>query len=366
MRKHIVYLIILVFILSACAPATRLQVTRLGFEPEEVVEKIIYALPQTLLKISVTYNKQVLIPGPYAQYGEKYLGIRNCITKRVEKWQIIGVGIKGFNEIDPEHYYVINALSGNIPYKTFQQLVEKGYITGGSLDVNEDFVQPYRMSGQEGNIIAFEDVTVNPYLEQKQETMYKTIVTDTSFVQVPVNRTILEKKTLEQKAEEAANFILELRLSRFELLSGYGEVFPDGEAMEATINKMDQLEKEYISLFTGKEHFETYTRELYIIPAFQQDNKRYPVGYFSDQLGFVPASLNEGYPVSVEIIPSGKTRSLRNLIPQNPEENVYNEIYYRLPDVADVRVLWGDQELIEKRMNIYQLGALVSVPLDIK
>jgi len=366
MRNHIGYLVVLILSLSACAPTTSLQVTRLGFEPEEVQEKVIYALPQTLLKISITYNKHVQIPGPYAQYGEKYLGIRNCITKRSENWQIMQAGISAFSEIDPDNYYVINALSGNIPNGTLQQLIDKGFVNEGSLAVDEDFAKPFMMRENSGNPIVFNDVTVDPYQEQKQETMYKTIVTDTSFVQVPVNRTILEKKTLEQKAEEAANFILELRLSRFELLSGYGEVFPDGEAMQATINKMDQLEKEYISLFAGKSYGETFTREQYIIPESQQDKKSYTIGYFSDQLGFVPASLEEGSPVRVEILPSGKTRSLRNLIPQNPEEDAYNQIYYRLPDVADVRILRGDNELVQKRLNIFQLGALVSVPMDVK
>ena len=61
--------------------------------------------------------------------------------------------------------------------------------------------------------------------------MYKTLVTDTSFVEVPVNRTITEQKSPAMKAEEAADFLLELRTRRFELLTGEYESYPQGEAM---------------------------------------------------------------------------------------------------------------------------------------
>jgi hypothetical protein len=213
--------------------------------------------------------------------------------------------------------------------------------------------------------VIFDDVTVDTYVKLKQETMFKTIVTDTSFVQVPVSRTILEKKTHEQKAEEAANFILELRLSRFELLSGYGEVFPNGVAMEATLRKIDQLEEEYLSLFTGNQYSESFIREFYLTPESDERNKSYQLSIFSGRLGFVPASLDEGSPITVEIEPAGKTRSLRNLMPQSPETNVYNQIYYRLPDVADVRVMWNGEKIHHKRISIYQLGALVSVPISV-
>ena len=363
--RYIKYVAMLALVLSGCATPTQLQVTKLGFEPSESVEKIIYALPQTAVKIGIHYDKNITIPGPYGQYGEKYLGIKNCATERSENWIITGVNSEDFTEIDPDHYYVINAISGSIPYETYDKLKSSGYIAEGSISLNEEILLPFGSKGQIEKNVVFNDVTVKSYVEQKQETMFKTIVTDTSFVQVPVSRTVLEKKTHEQKAEEAASFILELRLSRFELLSGYVEVFPSGEAMAATLKKIDQLESEYLSLFTGKQYTERYTREFYITPEPDAKDKQYRLAIFSDRLGFIPASLDEGAPLIVEIEPAGKTRSLRNLMPQSPEAEVYDQIYYRLPDVADVRVMWNGEYLHHKRITIYQLGALVSIPISI-
>jgi hypothetical protein len=364
--RYIKYIAMMALVLSGCATTTQLQVTKLGFEPAESVEKIIYALPQTMMKIGIQYEKNVIIPGPYGQYGEKYLGLKNCATERSENWIITGVNSEDITEIDPNHYYVINAISGSIPYETFNKLKSNGYIAEGSLSLNEEILLPFGSNGLVENNVVFNDVTVKPYVEQKQETMFKTIVTDTSFVQVPVSRTVLEKKTHAQKAEEAANFILELRLSRFELLSGYGDVFPNGEAMAATLKKLDQLESEYLSLFTGKQYSETYTREFYITPEQDEKDKQYSLAIFSGRLGFVPTSIDEGSPLTVEIEPAGKTRSLRNLMPQAPEAEVYNQIYYRLPDVADIRVKWNGEHLHHKRITIYQLGALVSVPISVQ
>jgi hypothetical protein len=47
-------------------------------------------------------------------------------------------------------------------------------------------------------------------------------------------------------------------------------------------------------------------------------------------------------------------------MPQSPDENEINQLYYRLPDVADVYVSWEGKKIHHKRMNIFQLGALVS------
>jgi len=358
------YFGILILVLSGCATSTQLQVTKLGFEPAESVEKIIYALPKTMIKIGIQYEKHITVPGPYGQYGEKYLGLRNCTTERSENWAITAVNSNDIAEIDPAHYYVINAISGNIPFETFNKLLSSGYISEGSMSLNEEIAVPLGMTGNIENVVLYNDVTVDSYVDQRQETMFKTIVTDTSFVQVPVSRTVLEKKTHEQKAEEAANFILELRLSRFELLSGYGEVFPDGEAMAATLKKIDQLEREYLSLFTGKQYTEIFTREFYLTPEADDSQKTYILAFFSQRLGFISATNDEGSPLTVEVVPAGKTKSLRNLMAQSPEAEVYNQIYYRLPDVADVKVSWSGKDIHHKRVNIYQLGALVSIPFS--
>ncbi|MBN1132931.1 MAG: DUF4831 family protein [Bacteroidales bacterium] len=360
--KYIKYLIILVLLEWGCGSSNRMQVTRLGFEPEEVQESIMYALPQTVLKITLHYQQSVFIPGPYAVYGEKFLGIKECITERQEEWTITGADITSFIETDPDHYYVINVLSGTLPAEPFEQLVRSGYISGGSIEVNEAFQVP-----REGRFIQkrnlYPDVTTESYTDQRVETMYKTIITDTSFVRVPVSRTVLERKTAEKKAEEAANFILELRLNRFELVSGYIEVFPAGEAMEATLKKMDELEEDYLSLFTGKQFTRSFSRDFYIVPGSDDKPAEVRLTRFSPLRGFYSSGGTEGIPVMVETIPAGKTKGLRNLMPRNPEEEKYNLIYYRIPDVADVCVKWNGETVHCQRMNIFQLGALTSVPV---
>ena len=78
--------------------------------------------------------------------------------------------------------------------------------------------------------ISYVDLGVYPNYEERSETMYKTLVTDTSFVRVPVQRTVVEQKSFAMKAEEAADFLLELRARRFEMLTGEYEVYPDGVA----------------------------------------------------------------------------------------------------------------------------------------
>ena len=192
--------------------------------------------------------------------------------------------------------------------------------------------------------------------------MYKTIVTDTSFVQVPVNRTITEQKSPAMKAREAADFILELRTRRFELLTGELEGFPQGEAMQATLDKLDELEASYLTLFTGKTFGATFRRAWFIVPETGRDPSSYSLGMFSEQLGFIPEGLHEGALLEVLLKPMGKTAMAADHYAAKQESTANNLFIYRLPDVVQMEVMYKGEVLSNHRVSVYQSGALVTAP----
>ena len=105
MKKIAVY-IALAAVLSACASTKplRTQMSALGEEPQEKKEQYIYGLPQTVLKVEVTYRESTNIPGPYSDYSERYLGISEVIKQKSKHWDIEDVLVSSFNEPDPGHY----------------------------------------------------------------------------------------------------------------------------------------------------------------------------------------------------------------------------------------------------------------------
>jgi hypothetical protein len=211
--------------------------------------------------------------------------------------------------------------------------------------------------------IRYNDLGIESNFEERTETMYKTIVTDTSFVEVPVDRTITEQKSPSRKAKEAADFLLELRTRRFELLTGGYDAIPQGVAMQAALDKLDELEASYLSLFTGKTFGKTEVMSWFIVPESGSSRSDYRLGVFSKELGFVPEEIMEGAPLQVVVEPMGNTSDMKTYYDGDRDRDKNNVLYYRLPDMAELKVLHGNTELSKQRISVYQSGALISSPI---
>jgi len=364
MMKKTIILLAAVILLAGCAAQSPLKVlvNPLGAEPEGAEANYLYALPATVLKVEVRYQETRFLPGPYGEYAERYLGITDVIRQKRSTWQISGVAVTPHREVDPAHYYILSVMEGIFDPGSLTPLLERGVI----LDGTELVQQPLEGSGLNETLqpqLPFVDMGTTSNFEERTETMYKTLVTDTSFVQVPVERSVVEQKSPARKAEEAANFLLELRTRRLEMLTGEYEVYPDGEAMEAAIRKLDQLEASYLSLFTGKSYTRTMTKSWFIIPEESENSSAFRLGMFSDQLGFVPEDILEGSPLELEIESQGTTASPSVHYAPLPGVNNKNVLVYRLPEITLLQVRWGEKILSEERLSIFQKGALISTPL---
>jgi hypothetical protein len=239
--------------------------------------------------------------------------------------------------------------------------LEQGIVMTGSETIHESIKGNGLQSTSRDNFIRYEDLGVSNNFEERTETMYKTIVTDTAFVEVPVQRTVVEQKSSATKAREAANFLLELRTRRFEMLTGEYEVYPDGEAMGASIQKLDQMEASYLSLFTGKTITRVLKRTWFIVPEPGVDPSTYPLDVFSTMLGFVPAEMNEGQPLEVVMAPMGKTIRVGGYFSSSSVPP--NALLYRIPDLVELKVMLGEQALSTHRVSIYQSGHMLTAPI---
>ncbi|MCD4711200.1 MAG: DUF4831 family protein [Bacteroidales bacterium] len=362
MKKLVIYMAVSAM-LAGCAITEPLQVrvTPLGQEPVKVKEKYLYALPQTVLKVEVTLREERSVPGPYWEYAEKYLGLKEVVKKKSSRWSIWDVAIGQHQELDPLHFYSLNVMDGEFDGSSLVPYLEQGIVLRGTESIHESVKGNGLQSTSRDNFIRYVDMGVSNNFEERTETMYKTIVTDTAFVEVPVQRTVVEQKSSSTKAKEAADFLLELRTRRFEMLTGEYEVYPDGEAMGASIQKLDQMEASYLSLFTGKTITRVMKRTWFIVPEPGTEQSTYPLDIFSNILGFVPAELMEGQPLEVVIRPMGKTIRVGGYF--SATSVPVNALLYRLPDLAELKVMLGEEALSTHRISIYQSGYLVTEPI---
>ena len=74
---------------------------------------LVYALPQTVMKITVDMLEIRTYRGPYFRFAEKYLGITGVPQENKSAWMIKNITVSTSAEADPEQYYTINPVRGS-------------------------------------------------------------------------------------------------------------------------------------------------------------------------------------------------------------------------------------------------------------
>lgn len=359
MRKTLIFSL-LVFGIYSCISTSEFQVSKVGEEPLKTVERTIYVLPRTVLEVVVNYEKESRIPGVYRKYTDRLLGIEGYITEPSVSYKIKNVSVKSLSEPDPMQYFSINLIRGSFDSRNYLRLNESGFI----LDPSKMIFNDSKISREKDLLETpyFTDLSVKRNLMEITDTLYKTIIKDSSYVNVPILRKQREAKTIEQKAEEAANFIFKIRKRRFKLLAGQYDVFPEGQALAISIKELNQLEKEYLELFLGKTVTQGFTHSSMIVPKESSGNQEFIVGKFSTQTGLLDKDATNGVALKLEIKSLGTLNAIKNsAISSKP--NLINNLYYRLPEMSEVNVRLDKELLFESRMSIYQSGVLLNLPL---
>jgi len=322
---------------------------------------VIYALPKTILKIDVESRKTIYRKGPYQAYAEKYLGIKEGVTEDKEEWSISNIEFNSYEEIDPEHYYVIEAqddFRSNVLELTREGLIlslDPGYYRSLPTDLN---LAPQKYEG-----VVFPNVTMKKFEKEIRDTAYRIIKTDTAMIRIPYLRTKTIMKTMDDKAKDAANFIRLTRRRKVMVLRGKNDVFPEGIAMETAVRELTRMEEEYLDLFFGKVFSELYFYTFEFIPEKTNGDEPLILFRFSPQKGILPENDLTGRPITIEVARTGKTDPLEPIVmEQVSEEQNIAKLYYRVPDLARVQITDGKNVLAKKKFLIYQFGKVLQLP----
>ena len=356
--KRITFIVFIIIINLACTVQNEFMVSKPGEEPEYSQKRFVYVLPQTILKVHIEMLKEIYIPGPYRSFAPTYLGISDIMDEKSETWKIRSVKIDYFTEPDSVHYYSLNLITGNPDFADYFNLSNQGLIIDPS-----KWMQHTSEPGKYPSVPKvpyFTDLSVNDFFMEITDTLYKTIITDTSLVEIPIPRRQRLPKTLEQKAEEAALFILHLRETRYDILSGEFDTFPAGVAMEFAINELNRLEQQYLELFTGKTVSQVFTGTVFITPEGSPQQFNLITLLMKNSLPELAAYQDEL--LLLHINPLQKTHSLFNQPDETYLGNI-NHLIYRVPDMAVIKVTKGSRIYYEERVSLYQAGKIVYLPM---
>lgn len=323
---------------------------------------MIYALPQTVLKIEVEMLEIKTYRGPYYRFAEKYLGITGVPEENEARWLVKNVTLTIFSETDPAQYYLIAPVKKTFDPGNILYLSDEGFI----MDLKK--LDAFAIESKKAGLfhktpgVLYTNLTITRNIELSIDTLYKTILTDTSFIRLPVLKNEMISKTIDEKAEEAADFIIEIRNGRFELLTGQSDFYPEGSALEFGVNRLDELEEEYLSLFVGKSIELTHTFEFCYIPNSGEVYENIELFEYADQKGVSREITGNGRVVNLLIKKLDKTRVLDEYRTITQEENL-NRLYYRIPDIAEVEIQDGGKSILNERIPVYQYGTILSMPV---
>ncbi len=366
-KTHLLVIAIIIITISGCSPfrkASKSDITILPLGGEVAVTdgSIVYALPMTIFEIDVIADKTIEVPGPYAEYASELLGLDDVIKEKNEIWALSRVDLNTIEEPDPSQFYVIQGTS--IMQTNALALRRSGLI----LDINSDqyLSRSYSDNRGESNYsgLHFPDMGAEEYVSFKTDTAFKLIKADTAFIRVPYLVEKKRKPSDAEVAESAARKLLELREGKHMLLTGETNVFPQGDAAIEEINRLD---KEYTALFAGKRWTEKKLYRFWYIPPQSFSGEKAVLCNFSSLEGVRSAGGETGTPITIEMIPSGKTKELNLVVrPVISEKEISknDKLFYRVPDVVEIRIISGNEPVCNARKLVYQFGNIVTLPAN--
>ena len=354
------YRLIIIILLSGCSSMGKISVTNVHDLAAFQENSYIYALPRTRVTVGIVALRHQVIPGPYNAYAEKFLGIKGASSISTASWELKETYLNTSREPDPDQYYSLEADNPSSDINHLMKFTDSGLI----IDNQEltPFIHSRSYFDDRPEPLHFTDMSVKRNRIETAEKKTKGVTEVT--VDMPVTKSAPGLKTTEKKAEEAANFIIKIRKRRFKLLAGQYEVFPEGTALETSVRELDELEKEYLSLFIGKVYTDTVERVFQYTPQPGQSLERNVICRFSDETGIQDAMSLSGMPIVLELKNMEFTVALRDV--QNPYSGptYENIIYYRIPEKAYSRIFYGSTILLESEIEVLQYGVLI--PFNIK
>lgn len=327
-------------------------------------EGIYYNLPKTIIIVDVTVTKEEKIKGPYAEFAGKYLGMSNVITQNSTTYNISGISLSSSTSPDTTQYYYIHMGKKALNDNSFQlALSETGIIQNTTGEQPAAGVQQTNitMQPEESNIYPdvfkyFSDLN----LHEQVDTIIETVNLDSITIEKITFKRKLVEKTPEQKAKDAADFIIKVKENRFNLISGYQEVNYNKETFNIMNQEMLTLENEYCKLFTGL----TFTNDLnYRFTFVPNGADSLALFKFSGIKGVIDTSSINGQLVYLTINRSNDTQPIKSHILRKEGIKTHG-LYYRIPEAADISIYLGNKLYMSGKFLINQYGAVSWLPAN--
>lgn len=357
-----IFFLTLLLLLTFATVEAQINVSKVGSSGIPATSNgFFYALPQTVIQVDIIVNKIRKFKGPFAEYADQMLGLSQVTLANSTEYELKDIRLTSINEPDPSEYYFIAMPDKQKDRKAIELfLTDDGVISGAGI-----LGQPEKNKKEHSVELTTLQIKMpevaNPSVYERTDTVVKRISLDSTIIEQKFFRKTSSAKSNEQKAREAADFLLKIDESMYNLINGYQEVNYDKGTMEFMYNQMNDMKKDYLELFKGVTNVSTESYTFYFIA--DKTNSNETLCRFSTSKGILPKTAATGDLVQME------ANSLHNTRPLKPETEKLDispreshGLYYRIPDKAIVTFNVGGQVKLETRFVINQFGIVTFLP----
>ena len=104
-------------------------------------------------------------------------------------------------------------------------------------------------------------------------------------------------------------------------------------------------------------------KTVYVIPNKEVTSQT--VAKFSETEGLTLGTSGTGSMITVQTLSLNTTAAINAPSQSAVELMTYeNKVFYRIPEMANVKVTCGNRTLLEDRVTVSQLGALLTAPIS--
>lgn len=322
---------------------------------------VFFALPRTVVKITVTLREVETLRGPYAEYAQQLMGISGPVMQNTKEFDLADIRFETLAEPDPEHFYFME-----VDEKTTkdERNISISITANGILRAVNSLSgsREQRIQQEEYKMLTdprLFDFSASASLYRKVDTVIRVVTVDTATVRKRFFNTTFEEKPTEVKAREAADMVSRLRESRFNLLTGYQETSFSRETIEYMNKNLQKMEDEYISLFRGVRAERLLSFTYYMVPDENKLNQ--VVCRISKEAGILEPGDSKGREVVLVARRSGVVAKTPAWAPK-PAETKATVIPYRIPDMVQLSVRFSGKTYDERYLPLPQFGIVSQMP----
>ena len=297
-----------------------------------------YSLPQTMLKLDFIIEEAQLEEGPLSDYASNYFEMEDYVEYESTEYTLLDVKMTTVACPDPNALFFVTMTGARGGSKLQFDVMPNGIIRSVGMGNDAETVIPQPVEKEQPNCC-----------EEEADSE--------EFISL-----MSAGKTNAMLAKEVADKILEIRKSKFYLISGDVEMASNPETFNAMYKKLDAMEKEYTSLLLGKRVTKKVVKTVYVIP--NKEVLTQTVAKFSETEGLTVGTGGTGSMITVQTLPLNTTAAINTPSQSAVELMTYeNKVFYRIPEMANVKVSCEGETLLEDRVVVNQLGALLTAPV---